>query len=387
MRISGSGLDDAARAAERDARNRIQRAEQETEQARLQGETRLEEVRQEYSGRADVERARREAEAVQEQAQGAEAIREIRRKQSEELARVKREGEKTLGDTKTHFDREIQSAGRQGSRSLETTQASNARAISEEDLRTQSALKLAGETHQAQEAMVQSHREDRLRALQERMATDTEALRAQTSTATEQARARYEKIYLDETARHDENLGALRERTARSLGSTRAEYTDKLAAYRERQKDPFYRVQALDAELDDRGDAYVIRARIPTHEQAKLTVAVQDGRILVGGSRRAEEVLQGEDGHVVRTHSYQTYQEAFPIDAPADGKLLTKQFEGDLVTITVPKRAYAGGAVSRNPAATQPAVGRSRAETPRFPENLPLVGGEARAKRGEDGVV
>ena len=188
----------------------------------------------------------------------------------------------------------------------------------------------------------------------------------------------------DETSRaHQEILGQLQNDSFNQLQQTRLDYSRKLAAYSERQSDPFYRMMDMHAELTDEGNRYVLTAKIPEHEQHALSIAVRGNQIVISGTRRAEEHVELDAGHERGTNSYQSFMESFPFAHPVEAGLLTKQFDGDRVTINLPKKTLQ---TEYRPFKAKPK--KIEVQRPQYPPNLPhvqdetTISGEAPGHRG-----
>ena len=180
--------------------------------------------------------------------------------------------------------------------------------------------------------------------------------------ANEQSREHFASRYRAHVADQESAINRLQGEAARKLDELRSGTSHKLSAYGERQADPFYKLLDLQARLEEESDHYVIRARIPEHEQAKVTVSVQGDRIVLTGSRRNEERQELEPGHIESTNAFQTFTESFPILWPVDTRGMTRHSDGDWLTVTLPKK-------SRAPAPHyQPPVGKIAVDRPRFPE-------------------
>jgi HSP20 family molecular chaperone IbpA len=133
----------------------------------------------------------------------------------------------------------------------------------------------------------------------------------------------------------------------------------------------------LQAEFEDQGDKYVLTARIPEHEQKNVTVAIRGNQIVLSGTRRNEERVELEPGHQKGTSSYQSFMESFPFSQAVENRMMTHEFHGDHIVITVPKKLIAN---EYHPHKMKPS--RLQVQRPDFPANLPHVGDES-APSGE----
>src|SRR4051812_24747559 len=93
----------AAHEAEKDARDRINLAQQRAREAELQAEEELKVVKDDFNKQTAVTIDRGEQAQVVQKNKGYENLRDLKRRQDEELARVKRDGERTLNETDKYF--------------------------------------------------------------------------------------------------------------------------------------------------------------------------------------------------------------------------------------------------------------------------------------------
>src|SRR5262249_53611937 len=152
------------------------------------------------------------------------------------------------------------------------------------------------------------------------------------------------------------------------LKELRQNNSQKLAAYDSRATDPFYRMMDTRARLVERADHYQLMAEIPEHERDSVNVSVRGEQVVITGNRRTSDTLEVAPGQTRKSAAFQTYSETFPIFWPVDPRLMTKEYDGDTLVVTIPKKAVPGRETAR---VKQPE--RAKAVRPDFPINLPIA--------------
>lgn len=364
-----SPAEERAYQTERESNRRIAAAEKDVEQARKVADARIDSIHDQYEKR-EISETERNLELIEKQRmKGYEQVRDLQRQQQAELGRVRRESERELSQLQDHYRTTLNTVEHQGSdrlRSLETRHAS------ELDLRTRSRqdeLALAEELNRRQTEAIRAENEGKVSDLREAGLKEYERVRANTNEADEEMRANFLRQFEEKTAVSQQTLDDIQDRASRAIRELRQDTSHKLAAYADRQEDPFYKLLDLQASVSDEGDYYELTARIPEHEQAHVSVSIKGGQIVLSGYRRNEEKLEVGPGHSRGTNSFQSFLETFPLAWPVDAKKLSREFEGERLTVRVPKKS---DLAYRSPtAAAKPA--RARVERPKFPENLPLA--------------
>jgi HSP20 family molecular chaperone IbpA len=375
-----SSDDRAAAEAEREAGRRITHAEQGVEDAQHQADLQLDTIKDSYDRRESSETLRLDEQLDKERLKGYEALRDLQRNQQTEINRVKREGERDLSTLTNYYRDTLYNTERQGSEKLTDLTKQQARSLDFEKQSKDSDVALTHDSNQRQFEEMKAESEHHIQELTDSTRTDYERMRANSATANEKAEQTFNAKFANQLATQDETLLDINNRASQAIMETRRDTSQKLAAYSERQRDPFYKLMDLDAKLHDDGDAYVLTATIPEHEQAHVSVSVKGSQLVLSGFRRNEEKLQLEEGHSQGTNAFQSYLETFPISWPVDANRMTRAFDGDQLSVRVPKKndyAYHSN--------VKPEVPRARLERPKFPESLPLAKTEGLAVPPEAG--
>lgn len=111
----------------------------------------------------------------------------------------------------------------------------------------------------------------------------------------------------------------------------------KASEHASRSSDPFYRLHDLDAEVEDNGSEFVMKIKVPEHEQDRIRVTGQAGMLNLTGTRRAEVRAVTEEGRKVATSAYQSFSETIPVKGKPDLAKLTRAYADGRLTVRIPK--------------------------------------------------
>jgi HSP20 family molecular chaperone IbpA len=361
----------AADRAERDAAQRIAAAEKQVREAQLEAETKIDEIRDQYVRRGELEHERRSQSLVQLQEKGYQELGRLKQAHASELNRTRDQGERELRQLQDHYRDTLYSTMRDGETELTRRQTESERERSTQSMNSQLEVNFAKEDHARRMSELKLAQETQYGSERDRLRAEYEKLKAETDEQREIARGRFGERYANETKAQTSALERVNREAALRLAELREDTEAKLAAYSRRQRDPFYRLVNLDAELREESDAFVLSARVPEHERANVSVSIQGGgrTLVVQGHRRAEEslALENEPGRTRKTSSYQSFSESFPLHHPVDARSLVREFDGDYLVVWLPKKPFYDQTPMHKAKA---APERARAERPNFPKNL-----------------
>ncbi len=368
----------AASRAEREANSRISNAHQRVEESRHESDRTVENIKNEGTVRIETEILRNENAVENEKAKGYEQIRDIQRKMAAEAKRVRREGEAELSKLTEYYKGATYNVRNSGDKQVQEFEKQKSNELLFQKTHHDAQIGEIKSDHLHKMEEIKETTELQRNKLNEANRDEIERLSQNTSQISEQATKRFEGLYQARLGDQQRILDDLNARTNQGISETRLSHTQKLAAYRDRADDPFYRLYDMDAHLTDSGDEFVLRARIPEHEQSRVNVTVRGNQIVLSGQRRSEEKQELSPGHTASTNSFQTFLEAFPFGYPVDITRMSKEFDGDQLTVRLPKK-------DSNPykpkVAERPV--RSKAPRPVFPDNLPTIKAD-RAPSDED---
>lgn len=366
---SAANPERAAEQAERDANKRIVAAQKRAEQTERETEDQMNRTRDEFVSRESAESARQEAAIESQKLKGYEALRDLKRAQEQEIRRTRREGERDLATVKNYYDRTVYQVDRTGEQKLNETKKHMTQELEQQRRANAFELEQTRDTHGHQLLELKDSQESKFQEIQQAAHKEYERLRENMSLAQKESETSFQSQYQQHLAEFKKIIDNLNNRASQEIRNVRQDTAKKLAAYSSRQSDPFYKLVDLNAEFYDEGDAYIVTARIPEHEQQHVSVAIKGNNIVISGQRRNEEKLDLGDGRSRGTASYQSFQESFPLAWPVDGKGLRREFDGDTLIVSVPKKnEYAFNQIH-----TPPKPEKARVERPQFPANLPGI--------------
>ncbi len=149
----------------------------------------------------------------------------------------------------------------------------------------------------------------------------------------------FENRYNEGELKHQLVLEDQRLRYEDHYEKTKYDFLEKMKKHETLQKDPFYRVQDLGAEMADNGPLYQVALKVPEHELKNIKVHVQPDRITVSGARKYEQELDYQ-GEKKSTHSYQTLKQEFALPTPADKDLVKREYINGVLFVTAPKKGF-----------------------------------------------
>lgn len=353
--------------AETDAKRRIIEVQREVDQAQQNASKQLDRIHDDYIREASAEEARAGANLESQRSENYRELRDLQRAHQKELKRVRREGDQELDKVGKYYRETTYQTQRQGEQKIDELRAIHARQSEHERKQAEFEAEMVQSQYQARVKDLQEQKE---KGFQE-MAAATEGnytkLRERSVQAYEDAQERFENQYKNTVKNQQEVIAKAEDTVAKRLHALREDSARKLTAYSERNQDPFYRMVDVQADVWETGDAYILTARIPDHEQKNISVSVRGDQITISGSRNNSEKLELGPGRSATTSSYQTFSESFPIHWPVEAKSLRREYDGEKLTVTIPKKkAYE----ERWPFQAK-APERAKMERPKFPDNLP----------------
>jgi HSP20 family molecular chaperone IbpA len=360
--------------ATREANEQITRANQAVKEAQKQADASLEHVRDSFDQERSIESTRNEDSLAKQQMKGYEELREMKRMQDAELHRVRREGEDALKKSTEYYRDSVYQNTQKSEEDLRQLQAREAREANFVKTSGMTEVDLAKSEQARKIEDLKRSQEEQFQAISEASKAQYEQMKTNTLTSSERETAEFQKNYQATVEGDQKSIAMLNHTANQQIKQIRQDTAQKLAAYSSRQSDPFYKMMDMNAKLQDTGDGFMLTATIPTHEQDHFSVQVHGNELVISGTRRNEEKLDLGPGRSRGTSSYQSFTESFPLPQAVDKGQLTKEFDGDTVTIRVPKAAVN----SYEPHKSTYKPERLRAERPQFPGNLPVSPEEAK---------
>jgi HSP20 family molecular chaperone IbpA len=359
------------RQAEEEAQRRIFDAKHRADDAVQDIERRSNAQRSDGNSRLDEERGYIRDQLEQTKTEGYQQLRDLKRKMEAEVALTRKDGERTQDEVEEHYQHEIEQTTQKSAKSAREAYLKNVREFEKQDALAKSQREAYQEIHSTEMRTLQKMHEDARTSQSQKARVETEELRKKIEDARSTAENKFTEQFSHTLGGHQESLNQLNARAGKQLDELRNDGARKLAAYESRQEDPFYRMVNLDAELSDTGDTFVLRARVPQHEQENVKAMIQGQQIVITGARQAQDQVKLGEGRARSSSSYQTFRETFPIDWPVEPGSVLREARGDELVFTFSKRA---GMVDpetgkKKSIDTEP-YARHRAPRPDFPEDL-----------------
>lgn len=348
-----SAATDSADAQDRQAQEAAQERADElnSETAALEreeGDT-LNRIRQDFDSQQAQEQEREQGALDSARLKGYENLRKLQQAQAAELSRVRREGEAELARLKEYYRNSTYHAASRGSEELRDLEQRRQEETGNEDLLARQRLDQLKKEEALRLESTRSVGDQRVQQALEQHREEFQKLRESSHQASDLERQHFEERFHRLLNDHQRSLHRVESASARQLGELRSDMSRKLAAYRARQTDPFYKLVNLDIHFSDEPGRYVLRALVPPQEREHVKVSVQGDRILLTGYRRSEEKLELDPGHSRSTSSYQSFNESFPVDWPVDPQRVTREYEGDWMIVSFPKKERPGPTIFRSP--------------------------------------
>ncbi len=372
--------DDRARESDRHLKEKLRETETQVAEVENTARHRIDNIRDEYVRQSETE-TERQTEAIEgERQKHYEEIRNLQRQHAQQATQIKRENERELSKLKGYYSDSIHRASHGGKQELNELQRSNQRQKEYELLTRKMDEESTSKEHEFRMTDVRGKNEQEFAKLKAAEEARFKILREKTEDAGESAEKyftdRFQKIVGDQDAILTDTYG----RTQQKLNELKSDSSVRLNAYSQRNRDPFYRMVELDADIAEYHDSFVLSAAIPPHEQKNISIAVRGNEVVVSGYRRSEDELK-DDGKTLRTAAFQSFSESFPVNYPIDAKNVHREYDGNMLRVTFPKLP----AYTKNDGYQAKGTAKLlRAERPSFPRNLPLNDDDLEKKRAEN---
>lgn len=368
-RTSSSGAGASSVDQQREAQNKLAESQKLLADLARESEAEIQRVRENHQEAVSMESAKQEESIQNQKLKGYETLRELQTQQQAELNRIRREGEAELAKLKNYYGKMTSDTARDGEDKLAEIQRNTS---AQSDYHRRSAEFEMGEMKVAQEIQMkraQELSEEKINTLTEQSRERYEKTAAHSAQATEAAQQHFEQKYQDTVTEHKKTIDHLYSTAGEKIREIRHDTAHKLAGYNARQQDPFYKLVDLGMRVAEEEGAYVLTAQIPEYEQKNVSISIKGNQLVISGYRRNEEKLELSPGRNKSTASYQSFHESFPLPKPVDAKRISRYFDGDQMTVLVPKKEEYFIYQPHQAKAPQ----KSRVEKPKFPENIPHV--------------
>lgn len=360
------------RQVERDAQIRMENARKRAEEVEREMDVRMDHTRESTETAVQSAETKREHMLGTVKNQTYKELADIKRKAAAEMNRVRTEGERTAENVSEQYKDQIDLAQYEGQKRLRETLTRDAAQQEYLSRAAENERQILARSHQEEvEALLKQNQEAR-EQIQDQGQREIEAIQEKTASGRKSAEQHFEGVYSNTIKSNADALSRASGEAKRQLDQLRTDHSVQLAKYEERLKDPFYRMVDLDLSLKDHGDYYTLRATIPEYEREHLKVVVRGNQVILSGSRRNEEKLDLGQGKSRTVASFQTYQEALPLEWPVETAAMLREFDGDQVVVTLPKRGVMIDPMTGEKKSLQsPTFTAARVTKPDFPADLP----------------
>ncbi|MGZ3688904.1 MAG: Hsp20 family protein [Bdellovibrionota bacterium] len=357
--------EDAAR-AEKEARDRIARAQEETQRAEASENQEIDQMHDHFEQMYTKESINNEAELEKVKTEGYEKIRNLQRAQQAEARRIQRTGERDINKLQEHFrdtKNHLEEMGKEETTALltgkkrELDYERNSSNMELEHLKTESGI---------QQQELREKEEYKYAELLKAARGRYDQMREKSVQQTENEAKHFDERYKDTVETHDKLVNRIESHAASDVEAIRRRTTDGINAYSSRQSDPFYHMKSISGRVYDEGDQYVLMAKIPEHEREHVTVSIKGEQVVLSGYRRSNDTKQEGPGHTRSTAAFQSYTESFPLYYPVDSRGIRKEFDGDTMVVSIPKKSR----YATRQGFQAPPPNKARVEGPKFPPDL-----------------
>ncbi|MBN20946.1 MAG: hypothetical protein CL678_06605 [Bdellovibrionaceae bacterium] len=356
------------RRAEKEAQKKINATQKRVNNAQKESRFQLEEIRDSFekSERLQKDKYTKELELLRnEQNQN---LRELKSDHQIDLSRSKNQNENELRKINQYYENQQRRALREGENKFNRQIQENH--IQHQALQNKNRTELLHLKNQGN-SQIDSKRwqfQNQIENLDKNGKKEIKLLTEKVNTEKQKSSENFKNRYQEMVKVQDEILNNLNKRISEEVHQIKKDSVMKLGAFMDQKSDPFYRTMTLDADFSESDDEYQIRARIPEHERDGIKINVHDNEIFISGERKSSETIHTDEGGTVSSSQFQTYHQSFPIHSPVESHLLRKEYDGDELVISLPKK---GSELAKNPI-KKIVPEEVTAKRPYFPENIPL---------------
>lgn len=327
-----------ASSAEREASKRIEAAGRSVRQAEEKAEESIEVIRTNLERQLATEKDRQSNALERQRVKGYEDLRTLQRQQQSELQRIKKDFDREITDVQDHDKWALHHQEKDGKERLTSAITQNNYEIEFQNRASKEEKELLTERQIHDIRLQLSAAEAQREALHSSNEKEMKNLYENSVLQRQRAANRLDESYQSLVKGHEVEQQEMRSAARTKLDQLQKQNQVKLAHYAQKQVDPFYQAKDLGAQLRDRGEFYEVELTVPKHEQENISCSIKGNSILVSGNRRNEEKRDLGAGHTLGTSTFQSFHETFPLRAPVENEKLKKEFRGEKVLITVPKK-------------------------------------------------
>lgn len=287
--------------------------------------TRIEAERQAFLQRQAQQKQLTTEALVKEQTEGEQRLTGIQKTNKTNLEQERLKGADEIEKTRQVFGEEIARQHKMGDQGIADQKATHEYKMNRI---------LEAQHQQAQE--IQKEHQQKLIEEDERFKSEAQ----RNSNFYKETLLQRHKEYVDaQTKAHAafaDNIQLQKENMTKSLEKEKREALDTVGKYRDRQTDPFYRLNKAQAQINETDTHYIIQAEVPEHEKDNVKLFLHKDRAILQGHRRFQDEIKEPEGKLT-TSNYQTFRQEIPLERPVHEKLVSRSYSNGVLTLKVPK--------------------------------------------------
>jgi len=364
-----------AQRSETEAARRIVESNRQVTRTQSDNAMKIDEIRDQFRNSSDLEEARQTEAYDKQRLKGEENINNLKRQQNRNIADTRRRAERALTGIENHFRSEQSRLQRDGERNIRELNNRIAQQDQHFNTREKFEKTLANEQYQRNSENLKEMHTERMTRLRNDFDIEFDTSKKVFQEGTDVSRKKYLEQYSKQIKETRDDFQRINADAVGQLNRLKTDTSRSLAAFSERQDDPFYQIVELETSTSIDDNEFIIEASIPTHEQGNISVSISGDQVIITGRRTSAESIDAGPGRTISTHSHQSYSETFPLPFPVEGKALIKEFDGDTMTIKIPRKGGYGESRRLDRARDQRIAKKAHPTRPIFPKNLPHVEG------------
>ncbi len=309
----------------------------EKEAVQTEHELEMDKLKKSYVAEKEATRDRFESSIQAERNSEYDQIRKARTEVNREARRLDSMKKEVVGQKTEELRKEALQADTEGREQLHDILYRNQAAQEYERNRGIEAENLVKNSHQKSAQQIMNSSTQQLNQLAQSKTTELEHAKADHATALDQIHNHYENLRGQEVQKYDTELNSIRTATGNELNEKKLVNSQWISNYTDRLRDPFYRLNRFESSIEDTGNAYVLRVKVPEYDRAHFKVQLSGQEVQIVGIRSNNDKAEVEPGRVITTNSFQNVSERFSLDQPVDGRAMTLQERGDWLIYHLPK--------------------------------------------------
>ncbi len=147
----------------------------------------------------------------------------------------------------------------------------------------------------------------------------------------------FEKKYQDQMKQQEALTKDLEARHAKVQAASRESLLKRVEADEARSGDPFFRFTELRPEVRELPDAYELKVKVPDYAKEEVLLSANTKELVLTFNRRHRDERKVEGGGVERVDRVESTVNRIPVNAPLDGRKMTRTWDDGTLTFVVKK--------------------------------------------------